>query len=178
MKKVLLIIIILFSFGFGMYLLSNNSYNSLHDAIYSTYNEKYIEKIYEFDEEAFVVETKDDWRFRYFYKDGKKWKTGIYGCTVYRFNNETFGPGMKYYRSSRSNRIYIAVGSENKPINDEYKNITIADNLGSTFNMIRYKNGFVNWYTVIEQTDNDTYTIMINDIEYTIKISDLVYNDR
>ncbi len=146
----------------------DRTYSTLDRAVKSTLNKENVLKTYKYDEEAFVVHKDNDVRFSYYLKENGKWKLGNSAFYYFSFTSDSTGPGMNYYKSSISNRVYVSIWPHSIFNKNKYKNVSVKDNFNSSF----YINDSY-WNAVIELEEDEDYIVYINDEEYKIPNSKL-----
>ena len=190
-KIIKIVLISLFVIAFMLFsCLYKKSYNTLGKAIASQQNYYYKKKknivIYEYENEAFVLNESSPSGFDYFYKENKKWYYGILDGFKFEiegsgvsfddmatgkapmsdyFDNGTIS--VSYYKSTKSNRMFLEISKSNKTNYTNCKDYNIKDSKKSEFHGL-CNNKSIHINTIIELKEGEKYWFIIAGNKYTI----------
>ena len=190
-KIIKIVLISLFVIAFMLFsCLYKKSYNTLGKAIASQQNYSSSQKknivIYEYENEAFVLNESSPSGFDYFYKENKKWYYGILDGFKFEiegsgvsfddmatgkapmsdyFDNGTIS--VSYYKSMKSSRMFLEISKSNKNNYTNCKDYNIKDSKKSEFHgLCNNKSIYLN--TIIELKEGEKYWFIIAGNKYTI----------
>ena len=190
-KIIKIVLISLFVIAFMLFsCLYKESYNTLGKAIASKQNYSSSKKknivIYEYENEAFVLNESSPSKFDYFYKEKGKWYYGILDGSIFKIEGsgisvddikkgkattseyfENSAVSVSYYKSMKSSRMFLEISKSNKTNYTNCKDYNIKDSKKSEFHgLCNNKSIYLN--TIIELKEGEKYWFIIAGNKYTI----------